>query len=519
METASRPGRRRQHAHAAPLERARQREDVARVVVDHQHGAAGQHLVGAVQALQHALLVLGQVLGDLVQEERGLVEQPLGRGRALDHDRARHGVQLGVLLGRQVAAGEHHHRQVGQGGVVLYLLQHLEARQVGQAQVEHHAVEALRAQLVERAAAGIDGGDLDVGMRQQLGDAEALGLVVLGDQELLLARPHVVVDARQRRVQPFAGRRLVEVGEGAARQALLAVLVHAQDLHRDVARLERALELAEHVPAQHVGQEDVERHGDGLVLQREVERLRAARRHHGLQVRGMGGIDQDAGIVGIVLDDQQGAVARLDGVAVVGELVGEMVGQGDLRQRQRARQRLAQRRARAGVHGRQVEREGAAEAGRAAQRRARRPAAAASSRLMARPRPVPPYLRLVLASACWKASNTIFCFSTGMPTPVSVTSKATTALAWLSATLSARQPVWAGTTRRRTLPWAVNFSALLSRFFRICCRRLESVTMLRPRCVVDLRPRTTGPAIRPGGGTAAPRSRARWRRRSPRRRR
>jgi hypothetical protein len=46
---------------------------------------------------------------------------------------------------------------------------------------------------------------------------------------------------------------------------------------------------------------------------------------------------------------------------------------------------------------------------------------------------VPPYLRLVEASACWKASNTIFCFSTGMPTPVSVTSKATTELAWLSA--------------------------------------------------------------------------------------
>ena len=54
------------------------------------------------------------------------------------------------------------------------------------------------------------------------------------------------------------------------------------------------------------------------------------------------------------------------------------------------------------------------------------PSSCASSRLMARPRPVPPYLRLVEASACWKASNTIFCFSTGMPTPVSVTSKATT---------------------------------------------------------------------------------------------
>ena len=138
---------------------------------------------------------------------------------------------------------------------------------------------------------------------------------------------------RQRDAQALRRGRLVHVGEGAARQALLAVLVHAQDLHRNVARLERALELAEHVPAQHVWQEDVERHGDRLVLQREVERLGAARGDQRLQAGGMCGIDQDAGIVGIVLDDQQRALAGLQVVAVVGELVGEMLRQGDLRHR------------------------------------------------------------------------------------------------------------------------------------------------------------------------------------------
>ncbi len=30
---------------------------------------------------------------------------------------------------------------------------------------------------------------------------------------------------------------------------------------------------------------------------------------------------------------------------------------------------------------------------------------------------MPPYLRLVLASACWNASKMIFCFSSGMPMP------------------------------------------------------------------------------------------------------
>ena len=53
---------------------------------------------------------------------------------------------------------------------------------------------------------------------------------------------------------------------------------------------------------------------------------------------------------------------------------------------------------------------------------------------------MPPYLRLVEASACWNASKMIFCFSSGMPMPVSVTSNATTAGAWLSTGCSALQP-------------------------------------------------------------------------------
>ena len=48
------------------------------------------------------------------------------------------------------------------------------------------------------------------------------------------------------------------------------------------------------------------------------------------------------------------------------------------------------------------------------------------SRLIDRPRPVPPYLRLVVPSACWNASKMIRCFSSGMPMPVSSTVKAST---------------------------------------------------------------------------------------------
>ena len=51
------------------------------------------------------------------------------------------------------------------------------------------------------------------------------------------------------------------------------------------------------------------------------------------------------------------------------------------------------------------------------------------SRLIDRPRPVPPYLRLVVPSACWKASKMMRCLSSGMPMPVSSTTKAMTWLA------------------------------------------------------------------------------------------
>ena len=46
-------------------------------------------------------------------------------------------------------------------------------------------------------------------------------------------------------------------------------------------------------------------------------------------------------------------------------------------------------------------------------RRISPPSSRESSRLIARPRPVPPYLRLVLPSACWNASKMICCLSGG----------------------------------------------------------------------------------------------------------
>ena len=72
-----------------------------------------------------------------------------------------------------------------------------------------------------------------------------------------------------------------------------------------------------------------------------------------------------------------------------------------------------------------------------------------SSRLIARPRPVPPYLREVEPSACWNASKMICCLSGEMPMPVSETENAITWLAWRSSSLSADQPLVGAGDRER----------------------------------------------------------------------
>ena len=87
----------------------------------------------------------------------------------------------------------------------------------------------------------------------------------------------------------------------------------------------------------------------------------------------------------------------------------------------------------------------------AARRGSRRRAGAAISRLMDRPRPVPPYLRLVVPSACWNASKMTRSFSAAMPMPVSMTEKAITSspCRGSSGELVGRR---AGSTRSSTRP-------------------------------------------------------------------
>ena len=103
-----------------------------------------------------------------------------------------------------------------------------------------------------------------------------------------------------------------------------------------------------------------------------------------------------------------------------------------------------------------------------------------SSRLIARPRPVPPYLRDVEPSACWNASKMICCLSGEMPIPVSVNGERDHLLGLRRAPRSpATSPPSRAPIVSDTEPSCVNLKAFDSRFLMICCMRLMSVSIVR----------------------------------------
>ena len=225
------------HLHLLVLEQRGQREDVARVVVDHQHLAAAQHFVGAVQPLEHRLLLRRQVGDDAVQEQRRLVEQPLGRLHVLQDDALGHRLELRLLVGGQLLAGEDDHGHVGQRRLGVHLLEQLEAGHVGQAQVEHHAVERLVAHRRRAPRSPVPTATISMSSWPSSSTIDcALDVVVLDDQQPLGARRGEVLDAVEGGLEAVGGRRLDQVGEGAVRQAVLALFLQRDDLHRDVAR-------------------------------------------------------------------------------------------------------------------------------------------------------------------------------------------------------------------------------------------------------------------------------------------
>src|SRR5579862_1775128 len=203
-------------------------------------------------------------------------------------------------------------------------------------------------------------------------NAHLLGLVVLDNQEALSARLRKLLDLGKRVRDAFAGRGLGDEGECTTRQSVLAILVQGDDLHRDMPGQRALLELTEHVPAQHVREENVERHCGRLILLGKIECIVAAHRQQRLETLVAREIDQGSRVVRIVLDYEQDLVAGLQIHPVIGDRLDHAlrgnVQSGKLRRRHwRGCRRSVERHSRSDVFDRQIERKGRAGAGRTAQ--------------------------------------------------------------------------------------------------------------------------------------------------------
>ena len=133
-----------EHLHLVALEHARQREDVAHVVVDDQHLLARRAPDRRCAAARASAASARAGRLDPVEEQRRLVEQPLGRLHVLDDDRL--GVRAAArspLLG-QLLAGVDDDRKLRQRRARRASARAARSRSCPRRpEVEHHAVERL----------------------------------------------------------------------------------------------------------------------------------------------------------------------------------------------------------------------------------------------------------------------------------------------------------------------------------------------------------------------------------------
>src|SRR5271170_1457606 len=193
-----------------------------------------------------------------MQEQRGLIQQAFGRFDTLDHNATRERMQTSIFFRRKFLAGEYDDRKVTQRRSVAEALQHVEAGDIGQAKVEHDAIEGLVIDGLDRLLATGNNHDVNVVIAEELLDAELLGRIVFDDQQALSSRSGILLDTGQRAFQSLWRRRLGNESKSAAGETVMTVFVEGQHLDRNMPRGRVLFQVVENRPAQHIGKENVQ---------------------------------------------------------------------------------------------------------------------------------------------------------------------------------------------------------------------------------------------------------------------
>ena len=115
-------------------------------------------------------------------------------------------------------------------------------------------------------------------MAEQGLDGSLLGIVIFNHKQSFPTGTRVRLDFVQCIRQPVGRSRLRYKRERSTCQALLAIFIEGEHLHRNVPSRGVLLEVVQYRPTQHVGQEDIERNGNWVVLAGKGERLHSMTR-------------------------------------------------------------------------------------------------------------------------------------------------------------------------------------------------------------------------------------------------
>ncbi len=199
-------------------------------------------------------------------------------------------------------------------------LQQLEAAHVQQPEVEHHAIERLPFDGVERLLPGRDGSHVHVVVADQIHDTRTLDLVVLDDEQLLDAPLDERADVREGVVERLARHRLRQLGERALPERALRLVGDRNDVHGDVACGGIVLEAIEHLPPVSFLQLNVERDCVRAIPVRQRHRRVTARGDDPAESLLPGRLEENRRERLIFFDDQHDLVVGSDHVAIVGDL-------------------------------------------------------------------------------------------------------------------------------------------------------------------------------------------------------
>jgi hypothetical protein len=153
---------------------------------------------------------------------------------------------------------------------------------------------------------------------EELADALAQGGVVLDEEEGLDLAGDELLDLEESAVEVLLVGGLGEEAHGAALVGVEVLVGDGHDVDGDVAGVGVVFEGVEHLPAGHAGQVEVEDDGVGWVGLDQIEAGLAVGGEEALEALLVGVVVDYFGEAGVVLDDEQDAVARLGGVPVVG---------------------------------------------------------------------------------------------------------------------------------------------------------------------------------------------------------